>query len=47
MRLSLFVFLHIVAIIILLVVHPHARAEQDKLTITDKYIKNTILVKRL
>ena len=47
MRLSLFVFLHVIAIIILLVVHPHARAGQDKLTITDKYIKNTILVKRL
>ena len=25
MRLSLFVFLHIIAIIILLIVHPHAR----------------------
>ena len=47
MRLSLFVFLHVIAIVILLVVHPHARAGQDKLTITDKYIKNTILVKRL
>ena len=47
MRLSLFIFLHVIAIIILLVVHPHARAGQDKLTITDKYIKNTILVKRL
>ena len=47
MRLSLFVFLHVIAIVILLVVHPHARAGQDKLTIIDKYIKNTILVKRL
>ena len=37
----------VIAIIIVLVVHPHARAWQDKLTITDKYIKNTILVKRL
>ena len=47
MRLSLFVFLHVIAIIILLVVHPHARAGQDKLTITDEYIKNTFLIKKL
>ncbi len=27
MRLSLFFFLHVVALIILLIVHPHARAD--------------------
>ena len=27
MRLSLFLFLHVVALVILLIVHPHARAE--------------------
>ena len=47
MRLSLFVFLHVIAIIILLVVHPHARAEQDKFAISDEYIKNTFLIKKL
>ena len=47
MRLSLFIFLHIIAFIILLIVHPHVRAEQDISSISDKYIKNTILVKRL
>ena len=29
MRLSMFVFLHIIAILILLIVHPHAKAEDD------------------
>jgi len=36
MRLSLFFFLHLVAFIILLIVHPHARAQDDGWSIVEK-----------
>ena len=35
MRLSLFFFLHLVAFVILLIVHPHAKAEDDEWYIND------------
>ena len=35
MRLSLFFFLHLVAFVILLIVHPHAKAEDDEWDIDD------------
>tara|TARA_Y100000590_G_scaffold160736_1_gene184287 strand:+ start:624 stop:1244 length:621 start_codon:yes stop_codon:yes gene_type:complete len=35
MRLSLFIFLHIIAILILLIVNPHARAEDDEWNVHD------------
>ena len=35
MRLSLFFFLHLVAFVILLLVHPHAKAEDDGWYIND------------
>ena len=36
MRLSLFFFLHLVAFVILLIVHPHARAQDDGWAIIEK-----------
>ena len=36
MRLSLFFFLHIVALVILLIVHPHAKADDNGWTIIEK-----------
>ena len=35
MRLSLFIFLHVAALIILLIVHPHAKADDDEWYIND------------
>ena len=52
MRLSLFFFLHIVALVILLIVNPHARAQDDGWSIIEKdknfiYIGCQILSKKL
>ncbi len=42
MRLSLFFFLHVVALIILLIIHPHARADNE--WIIEKHNKKQTII---
>jgi len=46
MRLSLFIFLHVIVLIILLIVHPHVRAEDDGWTIEEHSKEYIYLTKR-
>ena len=46
MRLSLFIFLHVIVLIILLIVHPHVRAEDDGWAIEEHSKEYIYLTKR-
>ncbi len=45
MRFSYFIFLHIIALALLLIVHPHTRTEDNALTISEGDKGNIYLIK--